>query len=231
MAIVNLKMSKNLIFGSLTAGDFTFEVYDFEDNVVATGTNDEKGLIEFTPIEFLEAGTFAFTAKEVSGPQGYILDERIYPITITVVDMEGELIVGVIYPDGVPGFLNLREGPCCGEVRFEDLTFDAPGTYEYTVKENSPSSGGWTTDNHEYKVIVEVVEDDFGNLIATINYPDGFPRFRNDYNNPEVKVTLSACKFSTGADLPEGKFIFGLYDEEGNLVSVATNGPAEICLQ
>ena len=231
MASVNLKMSKNLIYGSLTAGDFYFEVYDDQDNVVATGTNDAQGLINFSPMEFLVPGTFSFTTKEIAGPPGYLPDEGVYPITITVVESGEDLLIGVVYPDGTPGFLNIRESVCCGGVRFEDLTFNAPGTYRYTIKENSPSSGGWTTDGREYNVVIEVIEDEYGNLIATVNYPDDFPNFLNTYNNQEVTVVLSACKLTSGADLPAGKFVFGLYDEEGNLVSVATNGPAEECSQ
>jgi len=69
----------------------------------------------------------------------------------------------------------------CHNINFPELTFTSPGVYSYTVKELTPSRGKWRTDDRVYRVIVTVTKNEDGTLAAALDYPDGFPKFVNEY--------------------------------------------------
>jgi hypothetical protein len=91
----------------------------------------------------------------------------------------------------------------------------------------TPSGGGWTTDPAIIRVVVNVIDDGNGNLVATISYPDGFPSFTNTYTAGPARVTISGCKRAIGAPLPAERFTFGLFDQDGVLIDTTTNAPAD----
>ena len=66
-------------------------------------------------------------------------------------------------------------------VNFPELTFTSPGVYLYTIKELTPSGDRWKTDRRVYRVVVTVTKDECGDLVAKLDYPDGFPKFVNKY--------------------------------------------------
>ena len=81
------------------------------------------------------------------------------------------------------------------EINFSKLTFTAPGEYVYTIKELTPSNDRWQTDRSVYRVVVNVVPDAQGNLVASATYPDGLPRFINRYHFcPPPQPPCHACK-------------------------------------
>jgi pilin isopeptide linkage protein len=222
---VGLLMSKNTIGAPMAGGEFNFAIFDESGTQVNFASNSQSGLISFPAMEFTEPGIYEYTAKETFAPEGWDIDTTEWPIEIEVIDIGGELHVTVTYPDGVPVFVNTFQGETCGTFVFNDLTFDAPGTYEFTVKEETQSGGGWETDDGEFRVVVSVIDDGYGNLIASMNFPDGFPSFTNTYTVTPARIIISGIKIAVGADLPCERFTFGLYDEAGKLVSTATNGP------
>ena len=69
-----------------------------------------------------------------------------------------------------------------GKITFEEIKYTKVGNYEYTVKEVVGNEPGVSYDATEYKVIVNV-EDDNGQLNANIDYVDGTIEFNNIYNN------------------------------------------------
>jgi hypothetical protein len=71
---------------------------------------------------------------------------------------------------------------------------------------------------------VDVIDDGYGNLIATMTFPDGFPSFTNTYTTTPSQIIISGIKAAVGAPLPCGRFTFGLYDDEGELIATVTNG-------
>jgi len=224
---ITFTMSKNGILGEAPGGEFEFGLFDESDALIATTTNDADGLVIFTNVEFDTAGDFNYTIKELSGPSGWILDSKVYSVNITVeASSSGSLNIVVSYPDGAPNFKNVRQSDICGLVQFPEMTFEEPGSYQFTLRELTPSGGGWRTDNTEYPIIINVVDDGHGNLVATAEYPEGFPGFVNEYVVTPAKYVISACKRAIGAPLPEGRFQFGLFDSEGNLVATATNTAA-----
>ena len=150
------------------------------------------------------------------------------PTPVHVTEVAAQLECRVVYPEGVPIFINeLAACTTCGSIVFPELCFDAPGIYEYTMKEETPSGEGWITDDTEIKVLVHVEDDGHGHLIAYFEYPDGFPTFTNTRTLTPVCVEFRGCKIAIGAPLPGGRFTFGLYDEAGELVASTTNGPAD----
>ena len=81
-------------------------------------------------------------------------------------------------------------------INFPELTFTSPGVYSYTVKELTPSSGRWITDSRVYRVIITVTKNGDGTLAASLDYPDGFPRFVNEYYDcPPPKPPCNLCKY------------------------------------
>jgi len=223
-------MSKNGIGQAPPANGFTFGLYDELDALAASAANDKNGLVVFEDVNFDTAGTFNYTIKELTGPAGWILDSTVYPVTIevTATDISGEFHISVSYPNGnAPNFKNIRQDDLFGLVEFPELTFDEPGTYHFTLKELSASGGGWVVGSDEYPIVITVIDDGFGNLVATADYPEGFPGFVNEFLIVPAKFVISASKRAIGAPLPAGKFQFGLFDKDGILVSTATNTAAQ----
>ena len=221
----DILLSKNAIGSSLLGGEFEYEILTTSGAHVAFARNDPNGLIIFH-MKFSAPGIYNYLVKETDAPPGWDTDTNEYPIVFEIGEdtaLHRLYVINVEYPDGLPGFINTLEGEECGLIKFPELTFDEPGVYEFTLKELTQSGGGWTTDGREIKVIVRVIDDGFGNLVATIEYPDGFPEFTNKYNAKPAHIIISACKIAIGASLPDGRFEFGLYDSEGNLISTARN--------
>ena len=225
---VTLLMSKIAIGAAQAAGEFEFGI--FEQGGITplyTATNDNKGLITFTGINFTTAGEFDYIVKEINAPANWETDDTEWPIKIIVTNVQGDLVAVVEYPNGVPIFVNTLRGATCGAFQFPDLVYDEPGVYEYTLRELTPSGDGWKTDDRVIRLIVTVVDDGHGNLVATVEYPDGFPSFTNIYEVVPTRVIISGCKVAIGAPLPVGRFEFGLFDSEGNLIAKVTNGAAD----
>jgi pilin isopeptide linkage protein len=220
---VNLLMSKNAIGSPMAGGEFGFAIFDESGARVNFASNNRSGLIDFPSMEFTEPGTYEYTVEETFAPEGWEKDTTVWPIVIDITLIEGELRAAVAYPEGIPVFVNTKRGEACGMFVFDDMTFDAPGTYEFTLKEETPSGDGWETDDSEFRVIVDVINDGHGNLIATMSFPDGFPSFTNIYTATPARIIISGIKIAVGAELPCGRFTFGLYDENDELIATATN--------
>jgi len=225
---VTLLMSKIAVGAAQTAGQFEFGIFEPDGTTpLYTAKNDSAGLITFSGIQLTTPGEHYFIVKEIDAPDGWEKDDTEWPVKIEVTNAQGSLVTVVEYPNGVPVFVNTLRGAACGAFQFPDLTFDEPGIYEYTLRELTPSGDGWTTDDRVIRLIVSVVDDGHGNLVATIEYPDGFPSFVNTYKAEPARIIISGCKIAIGAPLPAGRFEFGLFDSEGNLVAKTTNEAAD----
>ena len=224
-AEVTLIASKNAIGAGLEGGQFEFGVFAQDGIELVHASNSPSGLITFPELQFNHADVYHYTLRETSAPQGWDTDTYEYPVTITVtVGGPTGLVADVDYPDGVPGFKNTRDHEPCSLIEFPEVCFDKPGEYEFTIKELTGSGGGWTVDDAEIPVVVNVIDDGYGNLTATVTYPEGFPEFVNEYNTKPTCVIISARKIAIGAMLPCGRFEFGVFDDDGNLVASAKNG-------
>lgn len=94
-ANVQLGAIKKLEGKELSDGQFTFELKDEEGNVVSKVINNEKGMINFAPIDFDKAGNYSYTISEVNdGQEDIQYDESIYDIVIHVEDdQKGHIVV------------------------------------------------------------------------------------------------------------------------------------------
>lgn len=220
---VTLTLTKNAIGAKLVGGEFEFTLYDDLSAKIDDASNDEYGVVTFELI-FNNLGVYTYTLEETDTPDGWIKDDKIYTVEIEITEGPTDWIASVSYPDGHPGFINKLEADPCSLIVFPELSFDAVGVYKYVLKEISSSGGGWVTDDTQFRVNVTVEDDGYGNLIATIDYPDGYPEFTNTYVFQPVKVVISAVKLALGNTLPCGMFEFGLFDESDDLIATAYNG-------
>ncbi|MGI6725830.1 MAG: Spy0128 family protein [Christensenellales bacterium] len=124
-----------------------------------------------------------------------------------------------------------------GGFSFTALTYTAAGTYNYVIKEKTPSNvAGVTDDTTEYAVVVTVIDNSQGQLLVskvTVNGTEvtvdngvvsGF-NFTNTYA-ASGKLTLSGTKTFTGRDATAADvFEFKLYKDtvaDGNLIDTQT---------
>ena len=80
-----------------------------------------------------------------------------------------------------------------GRFQFDELVFDMPGTYRYSISEIAGNEAGWTYDDAVYQVVVTVQDVD-GQLEAVAHMTaDGQTCeeivFQNDYEKPEIPAT------------------------------------------
>ena len=110
-----------------------------------------------------------------------------------------------------------------GDITFPDVTLDAEGTYHFFVRQLTPSDSEWTTDATTYPVDFNASDDGAGALQIIASYPNGQPIFNNVYSIAPTDTTVTAIVTVTGAQLPNGRFEFGLYNEDDELISSARN--------
>ena len=110
-----------------------------------------------------------------------------------------------------------------GQVIFEELTYDAIGEYQYRIREVKGIQGGMSYDDTTYAVTVSVKDDGQGQLVASVNYPDGPAVFKNTYESAPDSVILEAQKTLHGQELKEGQFSFELLNKEGKTLQTKTN--------
>lgn len=83
------------------------------------------------------------------------------------------------------GTVYQTKNDAAGSVAFPALTFAEPGTYVYTISEVNDKQANVIYDTATYNVVVNVVDDGQGNLVATVAYDGGAaPTFKNSYTEP-----------------------------------------------
>lgn len=114
-----------------------------------------------------------------------------------------------------------------GKVTFKKLTFDAVGTYEYTVSEDNAEDEDVVYDKTEYKVVITVSYPDnnydayIADVKITNNGEDDAVEFENATRNP-AEVVLTASKTMEGETPADGAYSFTLTgkDDEGQDISM-----------
>lgn len=81
-------VKKHLEGRNLNAGEFTFQIKDSADEVVAEGTNDAEGNVNFDKkLSFDKVGTYHYTVYEIKGSLGGVTyDETVYDMEVEVTD-------------------------------------------------------------------------------------------------------------------------------------------------
>ena len=99
---------------------------------------------------------------------------------------DGQFTFALIAEDGT---VYQAKNDSAGSVAFPALTFVEPGTYVYAISEVNDRQANVTYDTATYQVVVNVVDDGQGNLVATVAYDDGTaPTFKNSYTEPPAST-------------------------------------------
>ena len=108
-----------------------------------------------------------------------------------------------------------------GSVAFPALTFAEPGTYVYTISEVNDKQANVTYDTAAYQVVVNVVDDGQGNLVATVAYDDGTaPTFKNSYTEPPAPAPTPGGGATTPKN-PVVKLFSKTADDAGLMLGAA----------
>jgi len=110
-----------------------------------------------------------------------------------------------------------------GQIQLDLGSYDAPGTYTYTLSEVEGDDKQIIYDETTYTVTVTVA-DVAGKLQAAVitDAAGGAPVFTNYFTKP-TSLVLTAQKELTGKTLQEGEFDFVILDAAGNLLASGEN--------
>lgn len=119
------------------------------------------------------------------------------------------------------GTVYQAKNDAAGSVAFPALTFAEPGTYVYTISEVNDKQANVTYDTATYQVIVNVVDDGQGNLVATVAYDEGAaPTFKNSYTEPPAPTPAPGGGTTTPKN-PVAKLFSKTADDAGLMLGAA----------
>lgn len=119
------------------------------------------------------------------------------------------------------GTVYQAKNDAAGSVAFPALTFAEPGTYVYTISEVNDKQANVTYDTATYDVVVNVVDDGQGNLVATVAYDDGTaPTFKNSYTEPPAPTPTPGGGATTPKN-PVVKLFSKTADDAGLMLGAA----------
>lgn len=157
------------------------------------------------PVVFNTPTKLRFVAnKELNGEGASLKADQ---FTFTITDKDGNT--------------RTRGNKADGSIDFGEFTYNAAGTYTYTIKEVKGIDSTIKFDLDPRTVKVEVALDEDNHLkvvnVEGANWPEGSASadigdFTNEYTKPEdaVDITIKTKKYLTGATLEEGQFEFEL---------------------
>ena len=119
------------------------------------------------------------------------------------------------------GTVYQAKNDAAGSVAFPALTFAEPGTYVYTISEVNDKQANVTYDTATYRVVVNVVDDGQGNLVATVAYDGGAaPTFKNSYTEPPAPAPTPGGGATTPKN-PVVKLFSKTADDAGLMLGAA----------
>lgn len=119
------------------------------------------------------------------------------------------------------GTVYQAKNDAAGSVAFPALTFAEPGTYVYTISEVNDKQANVTYDTATHRVVVNVVDDGQGNLVATVAYDDGAaPTFKNSYTEPPAPTPTPGGGATTPKN-PVVKLFSKTADDAGLMLGAA----------
>ena len=119
------------------------------------------------------------------------------------------------------GTVYQAKNDAAGSVAFPALTFAEPGTYAYTISEANDKQANVTYDTATYQVVVNVVDDGQGNLVATVTYDEGAaPTFKNSYTEPPAPTPTPGGGATTPKN-PVVKLFSKTADDAGLMLGAA----------
>lgn len=97
-----------------------------------------------------------------------------------------------------------------GAIDFGEITYNTPGTYEYTISEIKGDVSGVTYDSNIKNVTVTVADKGDGTMTANVAGAGNAATFTNTYKAAAAKADITAKKVLEGRALKNGEFSFTL---------------------
>ncbi len=166
--------------------------------------------------------------KVLNGPEGTSLSGKTFQIGVYTT---ADCVEATMVAQGAANGSSDENG----NVTFGTVTFTSAGTHTFFLKEIQAGAGNIKYDSTIYRAVVTVVDELDGTLrVSGVSYsklddtPVDKPVFTNEFvpGYTDVTVDIVANKELSGWDnLADwaGKFTFGLFDKDGNLVATGTN--------
>jgi pilin isopeptide linkage protein len=148
--------------------EFSFGVYDENDNLVGTGLNNEAGKIHFTHIYTIAPGDHIYSVKEISvDGGGWETDKTSYPLTVYVTDDSGTMSATVSWPEGEPPtFVN--------QYRTQDAEVNVAGSVVGSPRQPDEGQLQFELVDQNGNVVGNATNDKDGNIIFPgIDLPQG----------------------------------------------------------
>lgn len=188
----------------------------------AEGTPEGKGAFEFT-------NTYGVDPTPSSVTDQIKVNKKLKGRDLAEGEFEFQLIE--INADGSESIAATGKNAADGTVELSPVTYIAPGTHGYELREVTGTAGGVTYDKATYRVRTTVA--DAGNGTLTVKHDlvdaEGNPTgddsvtFTNGYEAAPVTLKLGAAKVLKGAELKAGQFSFELKSRDGKVMSTARN--------
>ena len=188
----------------------------------AEGTPEGKGAFEFT-------NTYGVNPTPSSVTDQITVSKKLKGRDLAEGEFEFQLVE--IAADGSESVAATGKNAADGTVALGPVTYTAPGTHSYELREVAGTAGGVTYDKTTYRVRTTVVDAGNGTLAVKHELADaeGNPTgddsvtFTNGYEAAPVTLKLGAAKVLKGAELKAGQFSFELKSRDGKVMSTAKN--------
>ena len=188
----------------------------------AEGTPEGKGAFEF-------ANTCVVNPTPSSVTDRIAVSKKLKGRDLVEGEFEFQLVE--IAADGSESVAATGRNAADGTVALSPVTYTAPGTHSYELREVAGTAGGVTYDRATYRVRTTVTDAKNGTLAVKHELADaeGNPTgddsvtFTNGYEAAPVTLKLGAAKVLKGAELKAGQFSFELKSRDGKVMSTAKN--------
>lgn len=188
----------------------------------AEGTPEGKGAFEFT-------NTYGVNPTPSSVTDQIKVGKKLKGRDLVEGEFEFQLVE--IAADGSESVVATGRNAAGGTVALSPVTYTAPGTHSYELREVAGTAGGVTYDRATYRVRTTVTDAKNGTLAVKHELADaeGNPTgddsvtFTNGYEAAPVTLKLGAAKVLKGAELKAGQFSFELKSRDGKVMSTAKN--------
>lgn len=188
----------------------------------AEGTPEGKGAFEFTNTYGVDP-TPSFVTDQIK------VSKKLKGRDLVEGEFEFQLVE--IAADGSERVAATGKNAADGTVALGSITYTAPGSHGYELREATGTAGGVTYDKATYRVRTTVTDAGNGKLTVKHELVDaeGNPTgddsvtFTNGYEAAPVTLKLGAAKVLKGAELKAGQFSFELKSRDGKVMSTAKN--------
>lgn len=188
----------------------------------AEGTPEGKGAFEFT-------NTYGVNPTPSSVTDQITVNKKLKGRDLVEGEFEFQLVE--IAADGSESVAATGRNAADGTVALSPVTYTAPGTHGYELREVAGTAGGVTYDKTTYRVRTTVTDAGNGTLAVKHELMDAEGNaandtsvtFTNGYEAAPVTLKLGAAKVLKGAELKAGQFGFELKSRDGKVMSTAKN--------